>query len=287
MLGNGDGTFQPETHLSGGPASSAIAMAELNGDGVQDLAVTNYEANGLGYITILPGAGLRTQSAASFAFEPLAPASIVACFGHDLATGTLASTATTLLGTTVNVKDSAGETRPATLTFVDPHQVNYIIPDGTASGLATVTVRSGDGTSTSTQYYIGASSPGIFALNSTGLIAAGVARFHSDGTADAENIFKVVNNQVVANPLDLGVAAGDQVFLLIYGTGFRSVGQSNMHVTIGGLNAPVSYAGAEGSPGLDQLNVQVPTSLAGRGKVTVVVTANGTQVANLTNFVIQ
>ena len=287
MLGNGDGTFQPETEFSAGIGPSAIAMGELNGDGVQDLAIANYETQGLGYVTIVPGAGLRTQSAASFAFMPLAPDSIVACFGHDLATGTLASTASSLLGTSVNVRDSAGVSRPATLTFVDSHQVNYIIPDGTANGLATTTVHSGDGTSTSTQYYVSGSSPGIFAMNGAGLVAADVLRVHSDGTSAGENIYSVVNNQVVPNPLNLGVAAGDTVFLEIFGTGFRSVSQANMRVTIGGVNAPVSFVGAQGSPGLDQLNVQVPTSVAGRGSVAVVVTANGTQVANVTNFVVQ
>jgi len=263
-------------------------MGELTGDGVQDLAVSNYEPTGLGYVTILPGAGLRTQSAASFAFMPLAPASIAACFGHGLATGTLANvTATSLLGTTVDVKDSAGVTRHATLTFIDAHQVNYIIPDGTASGLATIVVHSGTGTTLSTQYYVNSVSPGIFALTGSGLIAADVLRVHADGTAVGENIYKVVGNQLAPNPLDLGVAAGDNVFLEIFGTGFRSVSQANMHVMIGGLNAPVSFVGAQGSPGLDQLNVQVPSGLAGRGKVNVVITANGTQVANLTNFVVQ
>jgi len=288
LLGVGDGTFQAETHFSGGPSPYGLAMGELNGDGVQDLVVTTYEFNNRGYMAAVPGAGLRTQSAASFAFMPLAPDSIVASFGAGIATGTLPNvTATSLLGTTIDVKDSAGVTRPATLTFIDPHQVNYIIPDGTASGLATITVHSGTGTDLTTQYYVAGNSPGIFVLNGAGLIAADVLRVHSDGTSVGENIYNVVNNQLVPNPVNLGVAAGDTVFLEIFGTGFRFAGQSNVQVTIGGVNAPVSFAGAQVSPGLDQLNVQVPTSLAGRGKVTVVVTVNGNQVANLTNFVIQ
>jgi uncharacterized protein (TIGR03437 family) len=288
MLGNGDGTFKAETHFSGGAYPSGMAMGELNGDGVQDLVVADNLPQGeQGFVAILPGAGLRTQSAASFAFLPLAPNSIVATFGHGVATGTLAGvTAASLLGTTVNVQDSAGVSRPATLTFVSPHQVNYIVPDGTANGLAKATVLSGDGTSIATQYYVSGAAPGIFAINGGGLIAADVLRVHKDGTAVSENIYSVVNNQVVALPLNLGVAAGDKVFLEIFGTGFRSVSQANVQVTIGGVSAPVTFVGAQESPGLDQLNVQVPASLAGRGNVTVVMTA-GSQVANLTNFVIQ
>ena len=47
-------------------------------------------------------------------------------------------------------------------------------------------------------------------------------------------------------------------------------------MTIGGVEAPVQYAGAApGFVGLDQVNVQVPLSLQGRGESNVVVTADG------------
>ncbi|MGD0618589.1 MAG: FG-GAP-like repeat-containing protein [Bryobacteraceae bacterium] len=286
MIGNGDGTFQTETEFSSGPSPWGLAMGELNGDGVQDLVVADELEQGSAYAAVLPGTGLRTQSAASFAFLPLAPDSIVACFGSGVGTGTSgAGPSNVLLGTTVNVQDSAGTSRPATLLYVSPHQVNYVVPDGTASGLATVTVTNGNGTSLTTKYYVSPASPGIFALNSGGLIAANVIRVHS-GVTTMENIYTVTNGKVLANPLNLGVSSGDTVSLQILGTGFRSVSQSNLHVTIGGVNTPITSSGAQGSPGLDQLTVQVPTSLAGRGKVTVVVIA-GSQVANLTNFVIQ
>jgi uncharacterized protein (TIGR03437 family) len=49
---------------------------------------------------------------------------------------------------------------------------------------------------------------------------------------------------------------------------------------VGGVDAPVAYAGVQGSsPGLDQVNALLPRSLAGRGLVDVVLTADG-QVAN-------
>jgi hypothetical protein len=49
---------------------------------------------------------------------------------------------------------------------------------------------------------------------------------------------------------------------------------------IGGLEAPVLYAGAQGDyAGLDQLNVALPPSLIGRGEVDVVL-AVGDSVAN-------
>jgi uncharacterized protein (TIGR03437 family) len=73
------------------------------------------------------------------------------------------------------------------------------------------------------------------------------------------------------NPIDV---SGGPVYLSLFGTGIR--GGSNVTVTIGNANAPVSYAGAQGTyPGLDQINVQVPATLKGRGRLSVVVTGSG------------
>ncbi len=45
---------------------------------------------------------------------------------------------------------------------------------------------------------------------------------------------------------------------------------------IGGGEAPVNYAGPQGGfVGLDQINVLIPRSLAGRGVVDVVLTVDG------------
>jgi uncharacterized protein (TIGR03437 family) len=47
--------------------------------------------------------------------------------------------------------------------------------------------------------------------------------------------------------------------------------------TAGGVSLPVSYAGAQNTayPGLDQVNVLLPRSLAGKGDVTIQVTVDG------------
>ena len=53
-------------------------------------------------------------------------------------------------------------------------------------------------------------------------------------------------------------------------------GLANVAVTLGGTNAQVLYAGAQGSlVGLDQINVLIPRSLIGRGEIDVVLTVNG------------
>ncbi len=54
------------------------------------------------------------------------------------ATGT-APYSTSLGGIALQVVDAAGATRLATLLYVSPSQINFLIPTGTAAGLATLT----------------------------------------------------------------------------------------------------------------------------------------------------
>jgi len=128
-------------------------------------------------------------------------------------------------------------------------------------------------------------SPGVFTLNTARLVAAGVKRVRGDGSSSEENLFTLSDGRVVPLPVNLGPTS-DQVYLEIYGTGIQAAGLKNVQVRIGGVNAPVSAVGSGFAAGIDQVEVQVPRSLAGRGKVSVVLTAAG-QVANTTSFVVQ
>lgn len=47
-LGNGDGTFQTGASYTAGPAAFALAVADLNGDGILDLVTSNYQGDNLG-----------------------------------------------------------------------------------------------------------------------------------------------------------------------------------------------------------------------------------------------
>ena len=84
----------------------------------------------------------------------------------------------------------------------------------------------------------------------------------------------------VTIPIDLGPGT-DRVYLGLFGTGVRGrTGLTGVNVKIGGVDAPVSFAQAQGSlVGLDQINAQIPRSLIGRGDVDVVLTVDG-KVAN-------
>jgi uncharacterized protein (TIGR03437 family) len=231
------------------------------------------------------GAGqLAVVSAASYATGPTASEAIVAAFGASLATGTQAAGSlplpTLLLGTSVQVTDASGVVRQVPLFFVSPGQINFQIPPGTAVGQATVKVTSGDGSVSQGVVQIVAFSPGIFAANADGkgAAAANILRIRSDNSQSFEDAAQLDGSgqRFIPRCIDLG-PAGEQVFLILYGTGIRGIGNlSAIRATIGNLSVPVLYAGAQGTfVGLDQINLgPIPRELIGVGTADVVVRVN-------------
>jgi uncharacterized protein (TIGR03437 family) len=236
--------------------------------------------------TRAPARAVASVSAASFSGTTLASESIVAAFGTGLAISTQAAATlplpSSLAGTTINVRDSAGAERQSPLFFVSPAQANYQMPPGTTPGLATVTIINRYGEVSAGTVQIAAVAPGLFAANANGQgVAAALAlRVKADGTQQFEPVsrFDPAQNRFVPTPIDLGPAT-DQVFLILFGTGtrFRS-SLSSVSARIGGVDAPVSFVGAQGDfVGLDQINLQIPRSLIGRGEVEIRLAADGQQ----------
>ncbi len=227
---------------------------------------------------------VTATSAASYATGALAPEAIGTLFGAGLASSTTAASTTplptTLDGVQVQVLDSAGVTRNAPLFYVSPTQINFQNPSGTSTGAATITVllngsSVGQGTTVVEQV-----TPGLFTANANGQgVAAAVAlRVKADGSQIAEPVLQLnqTTNKYETLPLSIGDAS-DQLFLLAFGTGFRNRSTlAGVTATIGGTTAEVTYAGAQGTfIGLDQANIRIPSTLAGRGDVNVVLTVDG------------
>jgi uncharacterized protein (TIGR03437 family) len=236
------------------------------------------------------GAATYVSAASSLAGAPVAAGSIVSGYGTDLATGTvLVSTLplpTTVVGTSVSIVDSRGVTTPAPLFFVSPLQVNFQIPSGVALGSASITIVSGDGTAAAGTVTIAVVAPGLFlANNQTGLIAANVITVLAGGAQVLGSTSQMVNGAAVPLPVNLGPPA-QQVFLVLYATGVAGRSSlANVSVSIGGLSLPAAYAGPQGDAGLDQVNVQIPASLAGIGDTTISVTVDG-KVSNTAHLTI-
>ena len=275
FAGQGDGTFVNGRSFRGSGNSGALALADFTGAGVMGFAGTNYfeTTDGMqiaGNGVILPRAvwplpALANVSAAGYGLGPLAPGSIVSAFGQNLAAKSLQATGTlpiSLGGATVSVTDSAGAVRPAQLYYVSPGQVNYVIPADTAPGPATVSISANGKVTASGQIDIVERAPGIFVVNSDNLVAANVVRVSENGDQNFESIYQTgQDGNITALPIDLG-SETDTVYLVLYGTGIRNAGSAS--ATVGGaVNAPITYLGPQGTyQGVDQVNVQLPRSLA-------------------------
>ena len=306
LRGNGDGTLQPPVRFYGGNDARAIVVGDWNGDGKPDLAIAYSPADSPSLSGIVPllvnhlgnFTAMTNTSGASFLAGPIAPDSIVSAFGPNLTTGTAAATGspsslpTTLANTSVTVKDSKGTTRQAQLYYVSPTQINYLVPAATAVGAATVAVTAPNGVTTAQVNAI-ATFPGMFTVGSSGLPAATGTHVQGPYQSSFNVSYTDPTFGVQPFPINMG-AKGDQIYLSMYGTGFRSrTSLDGVVVTltpaqqVAGTYTPTLFAGPQNQyPGLDQLNFQIPQSLAGAGTVIIQVTVDGV-VANPVFVVIQ
>ena len=222
-------------------------------------------------------ANATSVSAASYQ-SGAAPEQIVSAFGTKLATTTELSQSiplpTSLAGTIVTVKDSLGMVRPAPLFYVSPSQINYLIPTGTALGTALVKVLSGDGNVSESNVDIDALAPGLFSANANGqgIAAAQILRVNSNNVQTYEPVasYDSSANKFVGLPIDFNNST-DRIFLILYGTGIRAnAGLANSIATIGGSILPLLYAEPQGYyVGLDQINIELPRGLIGRGEIAI------------------
>jgi uncharacterized protein (TIGR03437 family) len=176
----------------------------------------------------------------------------------------------------VRITDTMGQEHDARLYVVSPTQINYLIPEGVASGMATVEViRDGEVIATET-ILISMVSPALFSADATGAGAAAAVylRVDPDGTRTDGLIF---DGSLMPVPLDFG-PEGAELYVFLFGTGMRNF-SGEVTVTIDGMPVPFAGPVAQGEfEGLDQINLgPLPRSLAGRGVVEIVITVDGKQ----------
>jgi uncharacterized protein (TIGR03437 family) len=176
-------------------------------------------------------------------------------------------------GVRVTITDSAGTTNSAPIYYVSTSAVSYLLPANTAIGLATVKVRTSTGREIQEQIYVNPVAPGIYSANSSGSGAAAAfyLRVAASGARTQDLVF---DNNLNPAALDLS-PTGDQVYLLLYGTGFRN--GSTVTAQVGGRSVPVLGTAAHSIyQGLDQVNLgPLPRTLIGAGVVNVTLTIDG------------
>jgi uncharacterized protein (TIGR03437 family) len=217
-------------------------------------------------------------SAATWSTPQIAPGELAVAFGQNMAPGTpdeiFGPLPTTYYGNSVSIVDSASKTWPALLNFVSPDQVTFTVPSGVATGAATVNVVSSDGTQTASNIQIAAVAPALFTLNGSELAAAETITVAANGTQTYGSTYQATTGaELAASPINVSTGT---VYLVLYGTGLDAATVANTTVTVNGVSAQVFYAGTQNLfGGLDQVNVLLPSSLAGKGTVEVQLTSNG------------
>ncbi len=236
-----------------------------------------------GQIMVLDQYGLLSNVSAASYSAAVTPESIVAGFGLGLARTTTSASAlplpTNLSGTAVSVQDMRGVIRPAPLFFVSPQQVNYLMPADTAAGIVGVTLSIDSVVVSTGVLTVSTVAPALFAANSSGrdVAAASIVRLRN-GAVTFEQVASFSQTDQKFQPLaiDFGPES-DQLFLALFGTGIRGrTSLANVVVRIADLTLAPSFAGAQPEfVGLDQVNVELPRSLRGRGGVNVSITVDG------------
>jgi uncharacterized protein (TIGR03437 family) len=220
-------------------------------------------------ILVIPASGklnstpVITADAAKFG-ATVAPESMAAAFGDKLASQAVSASTiplpTMLDGTTVYVNGVA-----AGLFYVSEKQINYIIPSSTRLGPAEVVVVAKDGVVSRGTINVTTTTPAIYTRTGDGAGApAGV------GSKDGQNFDLALSNSDGSPvPIDAGS------FVTLFGTGLRFP-STPMKIMVGGVEIDPLYFGPQGSlDGFDQINLQLPLSLAGRGEVDLVFTLDG------------
>ena len=178
------------------------------------------------------------------------------------------------------ITDSKSNVTTAQVLYAGPTQINYLVPASLAPGHYAISVSSGGAVAGRGFLELNNIAPSLFAANGNGqgVAAAQILRLSADGTQTFEPVaqYDASTSQFVALPINFGTST-DQLFLILYGTGFRNASSlANVSLLVGPTLVPVSFAGKQPAyAGLDQINAELPRSLAGAGQVTIAVTVDG------------
>ncbi len=217
--------------------------------------------------------------------SPVAPSSIVSAFG-DFGPAAAAASGpdlpTALNQYSVQVTDAAGAARLAPLYYVSPSQINYVMPAGTQTGTANVSVLSGTTAIATGTVEVTKVAPSLFAAQGT-LAAGQFLRVALGGTQTQGLLF----DPSTLAPVPVSLSGTDQVYLILYGTGMRGFSQS-ASALVGGFPVPVLGPVAQSQfAGMDQVNLgPLPPSLQGGGTVSLTVRLDGVD-SNPLTFVVR
>ncbi|MDA0203920.1 MAG: hypothetical protein O3A53_09045 [Acidobacteria bacterium] len=208
---------------------------------------------------------LVVLSAPSYA-STVSPDSVATAFGVDLANetavGTLDATGRLpreLAGVIVRVNGHSAQ-----LAYVSTWQLNFVVPRPVAAGLAEVEVILDGATVASGTVEVANVAPGLFSLDSSGT-----------GPGAILNAATYAGSPFVTQTWQLP-GCDKRTRLTVYASGLRFADTETIDATLGGISAPIDFAGAsELFPGVDELRIIVPEQIASLDNAALTITVDG------------
>jgi uncharacterized protein (TIGR03437 family) len=199
----------------------------------------------------LPDYGIAQGSIFVMYGDRMGPPQLVAASSFPLTT--------TLGGVSIAVTGSDGRKYQAIPYYVSATQTAAILPSATPVGPATITVTYAGQTSAALPFSVLKIAFGVLTMNGAGSGAAAALDASSNflGPANAAHPGEVV----ALWGTGLGPASGDETAL--GGTAHDLGGSVPITVSIGGRQAAVQYHGRSQYPGVDRIDVTVPSGVSG------------------------
>jgi len=221
-----------------------------------------------------PSAVTAVGNAASWQISPIASGEIIVIGGQTvgavpLTSGTIPATgtmATTLAGVSVSINGVKAPVFYTTGSVTSVIVPNFVVPGNSAS----IVVDTPGQTTKAFTVPMAPSSPGLFALNAAG--AGQLVAMNQDGSLNSSTNAAVAGSIVTVYATGTGVTTPGSVIGAIQTEAVAPI--SKTAVTIGGKDAPVSYAGTPAGvvSGLTIIQATVPSGLTA-GPVPVVLTS--------------
>ncbi|MCU0228175.1 MAG: hypothetical protein MUF01_11095 [Bryobacterales bacterium] len=230
-------------------------------------------------ITAITDAGGFRQSVTDVGYQQTslvgAPGMILTLFGENLAAESGSASAVplplSLAGSSVERwRFAEQDWVPLALFFVSPGQINFQLPaeftllEDQTTELRLRVRRAATLSTNETRVMLRNRSVSLFSANSSGAGApAGFAvRVRASGAQERSNLFQCAAGQCTVATAPLG-GTGDELFLELFGTGFRNRGTaSQMKAFVGSTEAEIVFAGPHPQfVGLDQANIKVPRTV--------------------------
>jgi uncharacterized protein (TIGR03437 family) len=198
-------------------------------------------------------APLAVVNAANYAPQ-IAPGSIATAFGAGLP-------ADSAIGVTLCTPgNSPTACQPATVFAAYPSQVNFLVPDPLPVGQVVVRISHSGVVVASGSVTVSAFSPAVFTADNSG---AGIFNGQSWDGGQYNAVYTPASTPSAIVPRAVSPTSGSSPnVLILYGTGWKHANPANVRITVGGIQVAPDYAGPSSGPGLDQINVRIPSGLA-------------------------